>query len=97
MQIDYDVLKAKILDVAKQFAARGVGYSQVRQVLNEVANPAGGNMHTRRDLELQQAILTCWHDLFREGTLCWGYDLDNPGPPFFHVAERTSSPNQRRQ
>ena len=48
----------------------------------------------RLDLDIQQAILTCWHDLFREGTLSWGYDLDNPDPPFFHMPERTG-PQQR--
>ena len=44
-------------------------------------------MYTRIDLDLQQAILTCWHDLFRDGALSWGYDLDNPDPPFFHIPE----------
>jgi len=43
---------------------------------------------TRLDLDLQQAILTCWHDLFREGLLSWGYVLDNTDAPFFHIPER---------
>jgi len=37
------------------------------------------------DFELRQAILNAWHDLFSEKKLVWGYDLDNPGSPFFHV------------
>ena len=32
-------------------------------------------------------ILTSWGDLFRTGHLAWGYDLNNPGPPFLHVTE----------
>jgi len=30
-------------------------------------------------------ILNAWHDLFAERKLAWGYDLDNPSSPFFHV------------
>ena len=33
----------------------------------------------------QQALLTCWYDLFRNGILSWGYNLSNPDPPFCHV------------
>lgn len=35
--------------------------------------------------EMQEAILTCWYDLFRDGLLSWGYNLSNTGQPFFHV------------
>lgn len=90
MSIDYVSLKQKVLDAAMQCARRGPGYSQQRPVLDEVASAAGGNMYTRLDLDLQQAMLTCWHDLFREGTLSWGYDLDNPDPPFFHIPDPAS-------
>ena len=37
--------------------------------------------------ELEQAILTAWHDLFRTGYLAWGLNLANPNPPFFHLAD----------
>ncbi|MGH7171465.1 MAG: hypothetical protein ACRELF_12170 [Gemmataceae bacterium] len=36
---------------------------------------------------VEQLILTCWHDLFRLGWLSWGYNLDNPDTPFFHVPQ----------
>jgi hypothetical protein len=39
------------------------------------------------DSELERAILTQWHDLFRTGLLAWGTDLLNPNPPFFHLTE----------
>jgi hypothetical protein len=37
--------------------------------------------------EGQQAILTYWYDLFRNGILSWGYNLSNPNPPFCHVTD----------
>lgn len=88
MVIDYAELKQKVFESAKNCARQGPGYSQQRAVLDAVAGREGGNMWTRLDLDLQQAILTCWHDLFREGVLSWGYDLDNPDAPFFHISER---------
>jgi len=94
MSFDYEALKQKLLEAARRCARRGPGYSQQRPVLDEITSAAGGSIYTRLDLDLQQAILTCWHDLFREGTLSWGYDLDNPDPPFFHVPERTG-PQER--
>ena len=88
MVIDYTALKQKVFEAAKECARGGPGYSQQRPVFDAVAGAAGGNMWTRLDLDFQQAILTCWHDLFREGVLSWGYDLDNPDAPFFHIPER---------
>jgi hypothetical protein len=88
MPIDYETLKQKVLDSAKEFARKGPGYSQQRVVLDNVAKSFGGNALASPNLDIHQAILTCWHDLFREGDLSWGYDLDNPDAPFFHVPER---------
>lgn len=61
-------------------------------------NPTGSNIHSRTILdevtrrvgrfqshEDQEAILTCWYDLFRNGILSWGYNMSNPDPPFCHV------------
>src|SRR5436190_18044768 len=61
MVIDYVALKQKVLDAARDCARQGPGYAQQRPVLDAVAGAAGGNMWTRLDLDLQQAILTCWH------------------------------------
>jgi hypothetical protein len=38
--------------------------------------------------EKQQLLLTLWHDLFRTGYLAWGFNINNPNPPFFHLTER---------
>jgi hypothetical protein len=88
MAIAYDTLKQTVLEVAKRCAQRGPGYSQQRPVFDEVAREIGKN--GRPDLGLQQEILTCWHDLFRDGDLSWGYDIDNPDAPFFHIPARTA-------
>ncbi|HEY4260409.1 MAG TPA: hypothetical protein VGM98_09620 [Schlesneria sp.] len=85
MSINYLNLRQKVLEAAMQYAKKGPGYAQQRPVLDAVASEIGGSRHAMLDLELQQAILTCWHDLFHEGTLSWGYNLDNPDAPFFHI------------
>lgn len=36
----------------------------------------------------EQTVLTVWNDLFRNGYLSWGFNLNNPNPPFFHLTER---------
>lgn len=38
--------------------------------------------------ELEQALLTQWHELFRTGYLAWGLDLNNPDAPFFHLTRQ---------
>ena len=58
-----------------------------RVVLNEVAEKYTSAPFTLPELKLQQEMLTCWNDLFLDGLLSWGYDLDNPDPPFFHVPD----------
>lgn len=94
MVIDFVALKQTVLGVAREYARRGPRFSQQRPVLDEVASKAGGSLWTSLELPVQQVILTCWHDLFREGVLSWGYDLDTPESPFFHIPERTSPAGQ---
>ena len=94
MSMDYETLKQKVLDASKECVARGRGYSQEKSVLDEVESKFDGKMHRPLEDDLQEAIITCWHDLFREGTLCWGLNLDNPGPPFFHFPKRSGPLNK---
>ena len=87
--MEYQKLLNAVYDTAVSCAKRGAGYSQERVVLDEVARQFNDDPFiTRLDIKLQQDILTCWHDLFRQGRLSWGYDLDNPDAPFFHVPTR---------
>jgi hypothetical protein len=86
--MDFQRLRQEVLETARLCAKRGPGYAQQRVVLDEMAQKYGGSLVMPLDFPLQQSILTCWHDLFREGDLSWGYDLDNPDAPFFHLPDR---------
>jgi hypothetical protein len=70
---------------AREFAESGPGWAQEGVVLREVGDRISGELGPQRDLKVQQMILNAWHDLFTEKKLAWGYDLDNPSSPFFHV------------
>jgi hypothetical protein len=77
----YSELKEVVYSTAVDIASQGAGWAQERPLLNAVREKVPNGS----DLKVEQSILTCWHDLFREGKLSWGYNLDNPNAPFFHV------------
>jgi hypothetical protein len=79
----YDEVKRLVFDVAVEMAKKGPGWAQQNAVLWEVANRLG----TPLDPRAQQLVLTCWHDLFRDGRLSWGLNIDNPDLPFYHIPE----------
>jgi hypothetical protein len=37
---------------------------------------------------VQKAILTYWHGLVCSGQIGWGRDVDQAGPPWWHLTER---------
>jgi hypothetical protein len=74
-------LEEVLLRAARAACARGPGFAQEGVVLHDVVDELGYG----GDLESQQDLLTAWHSLFHQGRLSWGYDVDNPGPPFFHI------------
>ena len=77
-------IKEIVWKVASDSVAHGPGWAQEGVVLRAIRERiAGGG--GRLDLQIQQAILNAWHDLFLQKKLAWGYDLDNPNSPFFHV------------
>ncbi len=76
-------LAEKLLGIARECIDQGPGYAQEPVVLREAAEQL-----QIRDLKEQQRLLTTWNDLFRDGWLAWGYNIDNPSSPFFHIAER---------
>jgi hypothetical protein len=76
-------IRSMVWRIATESADRGPGWAQEGVVLRAIRDRMSGN--GRPDLTLQQMILNAWHDLFTEKKLAWGYDLDNPGSPFFHV------------
>jgi hypothetical protein len=88
--MEYNELLDLVFRTAVDSAKRGPGYAQQNSVLWDVAQ----RVPNSRNPSVQQDILTCWHDLFRLGRLSWGYDIDNPDAPFFHVP--TGSPDRER-
>jgi hypothetical protein len=79
-------IKQLVLRVAVEAAHKGSGWSQEGVVIREVGSRLAQKGHDP-DLATQQAVLEAWHDLFSEKKLAWGFDLDNPNAPFFHVRE----------
>ena len=84
-------IRSVVMRVAAEMAGEGPGWAQEGVVLRQVADAVTRKLGTL-DLEAQQAILNVWHDLFAEQKLAWGYDLDNPGSPFFHVRQPRACP-----
>ena len=81
--IDGATIKKTVLEVIDDLIKRGTGYFQSGSILNEAASRLG----IKGNLQLEQALLTVWSDLFRSGYLAWGYNLSNEKPPFCHVTE----------
>lgn len=77
-------LERALFDIAREIIEQGPGFSQETVVIREAVQRLG----IGRDLKQQQRLLTAWHDLFLKGMLAWGYHVDNPSAPFFHLAER---------
>lgn len=73
-------IKDKLLQIAVRLYQTGPGFAQEGVVLREAKSE-----FAVRNLEQEQVVLDCWHDLFRDGKINWGYDLSNPGFPFFHL------------
>ena len=90
----YRALLELVFQVATECHREGPGYAQQSVVLTRVGRRLPGGGGSSRTSE--QQMLTCWHDLFRMGKLSWGYYLDNPNAPFFHIPptdpERDSFP-----
>lgn len=85
--MSYTDLMDLVLKVAYECHRQGPGYAQQSIVLTRVGDRLDSKEGHGSDVT-DQMILTCWHDLFLLGKLSWGYNLDNPNAPFFHVPER---------
>ncbi len=83
--MEYNKLLDLVFEVARDLSRKGPGWAQQRAVLEQVADKIPG---ARADNRIQERILTCWHDLFLIGRLSWGYNIDNPDAPFYHVPEQ---------
>ena len=81
--MDSNRIKEELLEVVSEFSKRGPGYFQAGAILRTVAE----RLNIRKNLPLEQALLTIWGELFRQGVLGWGYDIDNADFPFIHLTE----------
>jgi hypothetical protein len=86
VMIEYQDVKDAVLETARELAEQGPGWAQQAVVLRRVAEKLAPRLGS--GLKVEQVILTAWHDLFLERRLSWGYNLDNPNAPFFHVPAR---------
>jgi hypothetical protein len=87
--LNHEAVKKIVFETAVELAGRGPGWAQERAVLREASERLGAKIG--QGLPAQQAILAAWHDLFLERKLGWGYNLDNPNSPFFHVRSEPTS------
>jgi hypothetical protein len=78
---DSDGIRETVLAVVNEFSQQGSGYFQVNPILSEIAKRIGA----RNNSNIEQAILTHWHDLFRMGLIAPGCNLANPNLPFLHL------------
>lgn len=81
MNLSEEELIEGLLSIASQHVLRGPGYAQEGVVLRQARNEFGP-----KTLAHEQRILEAWQRLFIDGELSWGYDLDTPSAPFFHLA-----------
>jgi hypothetical protein len=88
-KLDDRELRSLMVQVATELARAGP-QNVDRTVLHEVArrlappNLPPGVIY-RPQLAGQQRLLRTWHGLFQDGTLAYGYSIDSPGLPWFHV------------
>ena len=86
MAVDGKKIKGILLQVVEEQnrGASTAASPQQDSILHEAAVRLGGQLTH----DEEQALLTIWYDLFRSGQLAWGYNLNNPNPPFCHVTEQ---------
>lgn len=83
MALDHE--RKELLASVKRRHDAGRSPISADEVLKEVASIVGASA---ADLTRQRALLTAWSDLFREGLVSWGGDLNNNGPQWAHLTER---------
>lgn len=89
MNIDLSGVRAAILEAIQEQLPRNhpdtIASSMQTSVILEAARRKLSVPHDDRRIE--QAFLTCLHDLFRSGILAPGFDFCNSKLPFFHLTD----------
>lgn len=76
-------IQEALIAIARELYRQGPCMGQEPLVLRRALD----ELHAQSDIRKQQEILTNWHNLFQTGRLVWGYDIVNPGHPFYHFPE----------
>lgn len=77
-------MRQALLEAVKETSQREASSFQTGVILGHAAD----RLRIRDNLKAEQALLTMWHDLFRQGMIAWGYNIDNSQPPFCHLTEQ---------
>lgn len=77
-------IKQVILDIIEETLEKPNQPLQQSSILTESAE----RLNIKDNIELEQLLLTEWNSLFRSGYLSWGYNLNNPNPPYFHISAK---------
>ena len=81
--MDINEIRKTLLEIIKIESESYGSYISEDSVIGAVKNK-----HGLLTIEEQQAILSVYGDLFRNGILWWGYDLNNFKLPFLHLTEK---------
>lgn len=76
-------IRRVLLEVIQAESSNGPSFQS-----NGILSEAQRRLGIARNVAMEQALLTLWHDLFRTGYLAWGYNLANPDPPFCHLTDQ---------
>lgn len=80
--IDGNAIRKTLWEVVQEQCNSGSMQSgSILQKVFERFNP-------RPSIDIQEAILTLFYDLFRNGHLAWGLNFSNTDPPFCHVTDQ---------
>jgi hypothetical protein len=82
MSLSIGAIRKAVLEVVGKYASSS--NLQPTVVVRESAEGLG----IRGNDSAEEALLTVFYDLFRQGHLAWGFNVSNPGPPFIHVTEQ---------
>jgi hypothetical protein len=82
MSVNINTMRKVVLEGVSKYAGNsnlqpGVIVREAARSLGIQGNPA-----------MEEALLTVFYDLFREGHLAWGFNASNAEPPFCHVTEQ---------
>ena len=77
-------MRQALLEAVNAASRRDASNFQTSVILGDAVD----RLRIRDNLKEEQALLTMWHDLFRQGIVAWGYNIRNSQPPFCHLTDQ---------